>query len=61
MIFKDFIFFLLATTIHLTVLEGSNITLQCAENGMWIIEESHRGGPVRKLFRISIFEINLVL
>lgn len=32
----------------MSVFEGSNVTLQCAEKGLWIIEESHRGGPVRK-------------
>jgi len=45
----EFCFVRLASTIHLTVLEGTNLTLQCAEDGMWIIEESHRGGPVRML------------
>ncbi len=58
---KDSIFVLLASTINLTVLQGSNITLQCAEKGMWIIEESRRGGPVRKLFCLSIFRMNLIL
>jgi len=58
---QDSTFILLASTIHLTVLQGSNITLQCAEKGMWIIEESHRGGPVRKLFCLSIFRINLLI
>jgi hypothetical protein len=45
---KSYIYISLASTIHLTVLESSNVTLQCAEKGMWIIEEGHRGGPVRE-------------
>ena len=55
-------FLLLASTIHLTVLEGSDVSLHCDEKGMWIIEESHRGGPVRKLFfYILFFCISFVL
>ncbi|CAF3755275.1 unnamed protein product [Rotaria magnacalcarata] len=35
-----------SSTIYLNVLEGSNVTLQCKDKGMWIIEESHPGGSV---------------
>lgn len=38
----------LASVVRLSALEGSNVTLRCMKGGMWIIEESHRGGPVRK-------------
>jgi hypothetical protein len=55
-------FLLLASTIHLSVIEGSDVSLHCDEKGMWIIEESHRGGPVRKLFfYICVFCISFVL
>lgn len=48
LIFLKILSFILVSTIHLTVPENSNVTLQCMDNGMWIIEESHRGGPIRK-------------
>ncbi|CAF3904359.1 unnamed protein product [Rotaria sp. Silwood2] len=48
-----------SSTIHLNVLEGSNITLQCNEKGMWIIEESHQGGPVRKQYTTELVLNNL--
>jgi hypothetical protein len=54
--FSKRISFILASTIHLTVFEGSNITLQCAEKGMWIIEESDRGGAVRELDFLLIIQ-----
>ncbi|UJR25016.1 hypothetical protein I4U23_006377 [Adineta vaga] len=45
--------------IHLTVREGSNVTLQCVENGRWIIEESHRGGPVRTQYTSELILNNI--
>ena len=52
--------FLLASTIRLTALEGSNLILKCKINGMWIIEEGDQGGSVRKQYLSSRF-INLLL
>ncbi|CAF0758680.1 unnamed protein product [Rotaria sp. Silwood1] len=48
-----------SSTIHLNALEGSNITLQCSENGMWTIEENHQGGAVRKQYTTELVLNNL--
>ncbi|CAF1207632.1 unnamed protein product [Adineta ricciae] len=45
--------------IQLTAVEGSNVTLRCVENGMWIIEESPRGGTVRTQYTSELILNNI--